>query len=162
MSRPSSKALVVVAVLLLAAASLLLLLPRAPGTYTGPVPSTFSVNGKTYAFTAVATTEGQRESGLMNAKVTGATFVLFAFPRPTQESFYMYQVNSTLDMIWVNATGSSGTVVFVVGSAPPCSNAGAVGCPTYAPPSPANFVIEAKGGFAAANGVEPGSLVTFA
>ena len=130
-----------------------------PGTVTGPVPSSFTVNGKTFGFNFTATTQAERESGLMNRKVTGATTMLFAFPAYGKWAFWMYGTNTSLDIIWVNATGDLGQVVYLVASAPPCYNSGA--CTIYRPTSGANCVIEAKGGFAAANGITTGTTIQF-
>jgi uncharacterized membrane protein (UPF0127 family) len=130
-----------------------------PGNFTGPVPSFFTVNGRTYAFTFNATTQAERETGLMNRKITNTTTMLFAFPSLGQWQFYMYDTNTSLDMIWVNATGNSGRVVYLVTSAQPCYNMSA--CTVYTPSSSANYVIEAKAGFAASNGIVVGSTIGF-
>ena len=119
------------------------------------------MNGKTFAFTYVATTQQERQVGLMNKQVTSATTMLFAFPYSSQWTFWMYDTNTSLDMIWVNATGASGRVVYVVTGAAPCFNSYGYGCPTYTPTAPANYVIEAKAGFAAANGISTGTAVMF-
>ncbi|MDG6909808.1 MAG: DUF192 domain-containing protein [Nitrososphaerota archaeon] len=129
-----------------------------PGDFTGSVPSAFTVNGKTYTFTYSATTPAERQTGLMNKMITDATTMLFAFPSFGRWSFWMYDTNTSLDMLWLNATGNSARVVFMVTSAPPCYDSAA--CAVYTPSSPANFVIEAKAGFAAANGVAVGTAVT--
>jgi len=130
-----------------------------PGPVTTGVPSRFTVNGKTYAFTYVATTQPQRQAGLMNKEVTNTTTMLFAFPSSGEWQFWMYDTNTSLDMVWVNAAGDSGRVVYVVTSAQPCYNSGT--CTVYTPTSPANYVIEAKAGFAAANGMALGTLIQF-
>lgn len=130
---------------------------QTPGTVTSPVPTSFTVNGKTYAFTFIATTQAEREAGLMNREVTNATTMLFAFPSFGEWSFWMYDTNTSLDMIWVN--GSSGQVVYVVTSAEPCYDTAS--CAVYTPASPANYVIEAKAGFAADNGVVVGTAIRF-
>ena len=88
-----------------------------PGDVTSGVPTTFSVNGKAYTFTYIATTQAERVAGLMNKKVTNTTTMLFAFPSFGRWTFWMFDTNTSLDMIWVN--GTSGRVVYVVSSAPP-------------------------------------------
>ncbi|HZW84972.1 MAG TPA: DUF192 domain-containing protein, partial [Nitrososphaerales archaeon] len=126
---------------------------------TNGVPTKFTVNGKTYTFTYIATTESERESGLMNKQITNTTTELFAFPTFGEWQFYMYNTNTSLDMIWVNATGSTARVVYIVSGAQPCYNFSA--CPRFTPTAPANYVIEAKAGFAASNGVAVGTPITF-
>ncbi|MDG6903280.1 MAG: DUF192 domain-containing protein [Nitrososphaerota archaeon] len=130
-----------------------------PGTVTTPVPSTFTVNGRTFGFNFTATTQAERESGLMNTKVTRATTMLFAFPTSGKWAFWMYDTNTSLDIIWVTASGDSGQVVYLVTTAPPCYSS--VACAVYRPTSGANYVIEARGGFAAANGITIGTTIEF-
>lgn len=132
-----------------------------PHPVTSSVPSRFTVNGKTYSFNYTATNEAQWEEGLMGKEVTSTTTMLFAFPYSSTWSFWMYNTSTSLDMIWVNATGSTGRVVYVVAAAPPCFNLNGIGCTTYTPSRPANYVIEAKAGFAAANGIAAGATVQF-
>jgi len=127
-----------------------------PGTVFS-VPTSFTVNGKTYTFTYIATTQAEREAGLMNRKVTNTTTMLFAFPSFGAWPFWMYDTNTSLDMIWVN--GTSGRVVYIVTSAQPCYDSSK--CAIYTPTALANYVIEAKSGFAAANGFVLGTVVRF-
>jgi uncharacterized membrane protein (UPF0127 family) len=128
-----------------------------PGTITSTVPASFSVNGRTYVFTYIATTQAEREAGLMNRKVTSTTTMLFAFPSFGVWRFWMYDTNASLDMVWVN--GTSGRVVYIVNSAQPCYASSA--CAIYFPTTPANYVIEAKAGFIEANGIAIGTVIRF-
>ncbi len=132
-------------------------LSGAPGTVAS-APSSFTVNGKVYDFTYIATTQQERADGLMNKKITNATTMLFAFPSSGPWQFWMKDTNTSLDMIWINATGNTGRVVYMVTDATPCFSDS---CPIYTPTASADFVIEAKGGFAAANGISVGTLVQF-
>jgi uncharacterized membrane protein (UPF0127 family) len=127
------------------------------GSVTSSVPSAFAVNGKTYAFTYTATDDAGRAAGLMNRQVTNTTTMLFVFPVMGTYGFWMSHTNASLDMIWINATGNTGRVVYLYADARPCDSS----CPTYYPSSPANYVIEAKAGFAAANGIEAGTQIQF-
>jgi uncharacterized membrane protein (UPF0127 family) len=146
------------AVILVIAAYAVLALDNS-GSLTSPVPSTFTVNGRTYVFNYTATDNVQREAGLMNKKVTNTTTMLFAFPKMGTYLFWMYDTNTSLDMIWVNATGSTGRVVYVYAGAQPCYSQ--FSCPTYGPSSQVNYVIEARAGFAKTNGIEAGTQVQF-
>ncbi len=134
-----------------------------PGPYTSPVPSQFTVNGKTYTFTYTATNQDERMAGLMNKKVTNATTMLFAFPSLGIWLFWMKDTNTSLDMIWVNANGTSGVVVYVQADAPPCLNVSwPNSCPEYgSQTAEANFVIEANAGFSSSNGVVAGTQIQF-
>jgi uncharacterized membrane protein (UPF0127 family) len=126
-----------------------------PGCVTGPTPTSFTVNGRTYVFTYVASCEPQREAGLMNRKVTNSTTMLFAFPTFGKWAFWMSDTNTSLDMIWVNATGGTGRVVSLALGTTPFST------DNDTPTALANYVIEAKAGFAAANGIQDGTAVEF-
>ena len=127
-----------------------------PGTVTTPVPSSFTVNGRSYTFTYIATTEAEREAGLMNKQVTNATTMLFAFPYFGAWTFYMKDTNTSLDIIWINATGNTGRVVSLASGTQPYSTADIV------PTGQANYVIETRAGFAAANGITVGTTIGFA
>ena len=122
--------------------------------------SSFSVAGKTFKFTSVATTQAELSKGLMGAKVTDTTFELFVFPSAGTYSFWMSGVNSSLDIMWLNTPqgSDSGSFVYLALNSPPC-DLGAL-CPTFNPTAKADFVIEAIGGFAATNGIEVGTPVT--
>jgi uncharacterized membrane protein (UPF0127 family) len=154
-------AIVVVAVVGLLVVYTLYESSSVPGSVMTQVPSRFSVNSRTFAFTYVATTQQEREAGLMNRKVTNTTTMLFAFPYSSDWAFWMYDTNTSLDMIWVNATGDSGLVVYVVTGAQPCFNSLGYGCATYAPSESANYVIEARAGFAVSNGITKGTTIVF-
>jgi uncharacterized membrane protein (UPF0127 family) len=158
--RPSLKATVSIAIVILVlfAAVYVLLSSTGPANLQS-VPSHFTVNGKTFAITYVAINESERQAGLMNRKVTNTTTMLFVFPSAGIYPFWMHNVNSSLDIMWLNVTGSAGRVVYLVTNVPGCSLA--LGCPNYTPTSAANYVIEAKGGFAEANTVIVGTNVQF-
>jgi uncharacterized membrane protein (UPF0127 family) len=123
--------------------------------------SSFSVGGKTFKLTYLATNQSALEKGLMGAKVTDTTTELFVFPKAGYYPFWMLGVNSSLDIMWVDAPpgSSSGSFVYLALGAPPCQVS--VACTSYAPTATANLVIEAKAGFAAANGIAVGTPVTF-
>ncbi len=129
------------------------------GTVTSAVPTKFTANGKTFPITDFATTNAQREKGLMNRVVTNTTIMLFVFPQRGQYSFWMLDTNTSLDMIWVDATGDAGKVVYVVTSAQPCYAASS--CQVYRPSSPSNYVLEAKAGFANANAIGVNTIIQF-
>ncbi len=153
----SPRAIIVVGVIAMAALLVgytVFQLASVPGCATS-APPTFTVNGRTYTFTYVATCEPQREAGLMNKKITSNTTMLFAFPTFGRWAFWMSDTNTSLDMIWVNATGNTGRVVSMVLGAQPYSTS------DDTPTAPANYVIEAKAGFAAANGIQDGTAITF-
>jgi uncharacterized membrane protein (UPF0127 family) len=123
--------------------------------------TSFSIDDKTFKLTYLATNESMLKQGLMDKKVTNETTMLFVFPTASYYSFWMYGVNSSLDMIWVNAPPGStvGQVVFMALDAPPCHVS--ILCTSYEPTARANLVIEARGGFADTNGIKMGTTVSF-
>ncbi|HUK80795.1 MAG TPA: DUF192 domain-containing protein, partial [Nitrososphaerales archaeon] len=112
---PSGKliAVAVVAVVALLVIYAIYTTASEPGCVTSSTPASFTVNGKTYAFTYVASCEPQREAGLMDKQVTNETTMLFAFPYSSAWSFWMQNTNTSLDMIWINSTGGTGRVVYL-------------------------------------------------
>jgi len=158
MNFPSHRNLVaigLIAILLVIAASAML---DSSGTVTSPVPSMFTVDGKTYAFTYTAINNAQRAAGLMNKRVTNTTTMLFAFPSMGVYQFWMKDTNTSLDIIWISATGNNGTVVYVYSGAQPCYS---LFCSNYGSSAPANYVIEARTGFAKANDIKAGTQIQF-
>jgi uncharacterized membrane protein (UPF0127 family) len=129
------------------------------GSVTPPQYTHFQINGKTFALTFIATDQSERDKGLMDTRVTNATTELFVFPTFDYYPFWMYHVNSSLDMMWLNVTGSVGRVVYLVESVPGCSVQ--VLCVNYQPTAKANMVLEAKGGFAKLNSVMVGTEIRF-
>jgi len=146
-------------VLLVVLAAYAFLTLQNSGSVTSPVPTNFTVNGKTYTFTYVATNDAQRAAGLMNRRVTNTTTMLFAFPSMGTYQFWMYDTNTSLDMIWISATGKTGTVVYVYSDAQPCYSQSS--CQIYGTSLQANYVVEAKAGFASSNGIEAGTTIQF-
>ena len=159
--RPGTRASVSIAVIAVVVAAAIYVVVSAP-THSSPqsIPSHFTENGKTFGITYVATNETEWEAGLMDKKVTNSTTMLFIFPSLAVYSFWMYHVNSSLDIIWLNVSGDSGHVVYLAKAVPGCTGLSIV-CPDYTPTSAANYVIEAKGGFADFNGIEVGTTIQF-
>ena len=152
--------IVAVALVLVVAGYTFYVADQAPPPVTSAVPSSFTVNGRTYTFNFTATDEAQWTAGLMNKRVTASTTMLFAFPYSSTWTFWMYDTNTSLDMIWLNATGDSAKVVHLVTGAAPCYLPDDQ-CPKFTPDRPANFVIEAMAGFAEANSLSVGTVVRF-
>lgn len=122
--------------------------------------TSFSVGGKTFKLTYLATNQSALAKGLMGVKVTATTTELFVFPKADYYSFWMYGVNSSLDIMWMDTPpgSSSGIFVYLALGAPPCQVS--VACTSYQPTAKANYVIEARAGFAAANEIQVGTPVT--
>lgn len=156
-SRPIVAVVLVTPLLLIAA--YVVLSNTGPSGTANYHPSRFEIDSKSFTLTYLATNETAREKGLMDTKVTNGTTMLFVFPKSDFYSFWMYHVNSSLDIIWINATAGVGRVVYLVENVPGCSVS--ILCSNYQPTAKADLVLEAKGGFARANGVAVGTVITF-
>ena len=121
----------------------------------------FTVNGKAFDISMVAANDSAREKGLMNATITNATMMVFVFPVSGIYPFWMENTYSNLDMIWLNVSGSTGKVVYLVQNATSCVGKTLGWCEnsTYTPTADADYVIEAKAGFARANNITVGTAV---
>jgi len=159
--RFSTRAIIAIAVVVIVLAGGAYILLNSPTRANlESYPTKFTVNGKTFGITYLATNETEWEAGLMNKKVANTTTMLFVFPRSQVYPFWMYHVNSSLDIIWLSVTGDEGSVVYLAADVPGCSGISIV-CPDYTPSSAANYVIEAQGGFSSANGINVGTTIRF-
>ncbi len=96
----------------------------------------------------VAKSPRELERGLMFREKLGADEgMLFVFPEPAVQAFWMKNTLIPLDMIFID---DEGTVVGIVESAEPMTtDVRSVGLPS-------RFVLEVNGGFAAAHGLARG------
>jgi uncharacterized membrane protein (UPF0127 family) len=125
-------------------------------------PYTFVVNNRSYKITAYESTEQQLEEGLMNATVTNSTFALFNLGKPGIYPFWMKDTYYQLDIIWLYYNTSTGTArVVYIANATPCVDysKNQTSCIIYTPPAYANYVLEAKQGFADSSGISVGSTI---
>ncbi|MDE1868801.1 MAG: DUF192 domain-containing protein [Candidatus Micrarchaeota archaeon] len=136
--------------------SLLLLTTQNYGPH---IYETITINSKTFNITALALNESQWQKGLMNATVTNSTLILFEFNQTADWPFWMYNTYTNLDMLWINYSYSSGSgnVIYIVKNATSCFVASK--CQIYDPHNAANFVLEAKAGFANRNNIGVGNSV---
>jgi len=81
--------------------------------------------------------------------------MLFLFPAPSVESFWMKNCNFPIDIVWMDANRK---VLFVSAHTPPCSEDP---CPTYGPKVQSLFVLEIPDGAAAKEKIVPGALLKF-
>lgn len=121
--------------------------------------SYFNVGSERFNITSWALNPAEWQHGLMNTTVTNSTIMIFEFGNEGVYSFWMYDTYSSLDIIWVNASGETGRVVYVAADAPTCADSET--CAVYDPHAYANYVIEAKAGFAQRNNITVGTKVMF-
>ena len=110
---------------------------------------------KTVVALEVARTEPERSRGLMfRTSMAEQAGMIFLFERPGVYPFWMKNTLIPLDMFWTDTTGK---VVWIAESVPPCQ---ADPCPEYPPKAVASYVIETNAGFAKRHGVKVGDVVT--
>jgi uncharacterized membrane protein (UPF0127 family) len=97
-------------------------------------------NNKNIEITAeIASTLQQRETGLMNRKSIGdAEGMLFIFPEPEVQSFWMKNTLIPLDLIFIEENFSVVKITYAV----PCANQL---CPGYSSDLPVKYVLEVNG-----------------
>jgi uncharacterized membrane protein (UPF0127 family) len=97
----------------------------------------------------LAVTDEERARGLMfREKILPDQGMLFVFDREETQSFWMKNTLVYLDMLWLD---SQRRVIHIERNVPPCKEDP---CPSYGPRVPARYVLELKGGGAAANGIK--------
>ena len=110
---------------------------------------------KTVVALEVARTEPERSRGLMfRTSMAEQAGMIFLFERPGVYPFWMKNTLIPLDMFWTDTTGK---VVWIAESVPPCQ---ADPCPEYPPKAVASYVIETNAGFAKRHAVKVGDVVT--
>ena len=112
-------------------------------------------SGATYAL-EIAATPALREEGLMFRESLAAKHgMIFLFPSPSVQSFWMKNCNFAIDILWMDAARK---VTFISANTPPCREDP---CPTYGPTTEALYVLEIPAGAAAAEKVTVGSEMKF-
>jgi uncharacterized membrane protein (UPF0127 family) len=125
---------------------------RAEATFPGDVQVSLEV----------AATEEERQRGLMfREELAPDEGMIFVFPEPGANGFWMKNTLIPLDMFWLE---SDGRIVAIRESVPPCGNKSDFDfdCPIYGPGPAASqsiYVIETVAGFAKKHGVEVGDNV---
>ena len=114
----------------------------------------FVVVNEQIIFVELAITPQEREKGLMERKVLeDNNGMLFVFSDEGEYSFWMKNMEISLDIIWINADGN---VVYFVENVPPCVQSP---CQTYSPNRDALYVLEVNPGVIAALGIEENSEI---
>jgi uncharacterized membrane protein (UPF0127 family) len=81
--------------------------------------------------------------------------MLFLFPKPSVEGFWMKNCNFPIDIVWMDPNRK---VIFVNAHTPPCKEDP---CPSYGPKEESLYVLEIPDGAAAKEKIVPGSAVKF-
>jgi uncharacterized membrane protein (UPF0127 family) len=115
----------------------------------------FFANGKSVA-AELAVSDEERARGLMfREKILPDQGMLFVFEHEELHSFWMKNTLVELDMLWLDGQRR---VIHIEAHVPPCREDP---CPSYGPETPARYVLELKGGEAAANGIHAGDQLQF-
>jgi uncharacterized membrane protein (UPF0127 family) len=128
------------------------------GTTALEAPTTYRVTvGNTTVYAEAADTPAQREMGLMNRTYLNADAgMLFIFPTPQQQSFWMKNMRFPLDVVFITADNH---VLEIYASVPPCTGDH---CPLYTSSAPIRYALEVNAGFSARNGIASGDPVVIA
>lgn len=81
--------------------------------------------------------------------------MLFLFPAPSVEGFWMKNCNFPIDIVWMDP---SRKVVYVNAHTSPCKDDP---CSTYGPKEKSLFVLEISDGAAAKEKIAPGAVLQF-
>jgi len=93
----------------------------------------------------LALTDAERARGLMNREtILPDQGMLFVFDEEAVHSFWMKNTLIPLDMLWLD---KDRRIIHIERDVPPCR---ADPCPSFGPQRPASYVLELKGGMAAA------------
>ncbi len=79
--------------------------------------------------------------------------MLFVFPQPLVPAFWMKEMNFSLDLIWIDA---SGKIIGIEKNVSPDTYP-----KTFSPPSPIKYVLEVNAGWSDRNDIRIGDLVSF-
>lgn len=104
----------------------------------------------------IANTPDFRAQGLMfRESLAPHHGMLFLFPKPSVEAFWMKNCNFPIDIVWMDAARR---VIYIHAHTPPCP---ADPCPTYGPARPSLYVLEIPDGTAAKERITSGDVIRF-
>jgi uncharacterized membrane protein (UPF0127 family) len=119
-------------------------------------PLTSFTFGRISLQASIADTDAERAQGLSDTPYIPAGIAkVFIFDSAQQWSFWMKDMNYSIDIFWLDADGH---VVHVVENASPDTYPDI----SFVPPVPAKYVIETKAGFAAENNIGVGAIANIA
>ncbi len=119
------------------------------------VPTVVMPSGARYSVEIAATPELRAQGLMFRESLAPGRGMLFLFPRPSVEGFWMKNCNFPIDIVWMD---SNRKVIYVSAHTPPCKEDP---CPTYGPKAESQFVVEIPDGAAAKEKIASGSVLTF-
>lgn len=112
-----------------------------------------SIKG-TYLSVEVADTAEKHQRGLSKRpSLANGEGMLFVYDQPLTPSFWMKDMNFSIDIIWI---GEDKKIVFIHHNVIPDTFP-----QTFSPPSPVKYVLEVQSGFSKARGISSGDIVNF-
>ncbi|HLE07432.1 MAG TPA: DUF192 domain-containing protein [archaeon] len=117
--------------------------------YLKPKTAEIKIGGKTFS-AEVADNMLTRSRGLMYRAAPSP--MIFIFPSPTSEGFWMKNVNFPLDIIWIDSEKR------IIGT-DRMETCFEKECKIYSPPGPIKFALEVKAGFVEKNKIKAGGEI---
>jgi len=118
-------------------------------------PAVTLPSGRRYRVEIAATPETRAQGLMFRESLPARRGMLFLFPSPSVEGFWMKNCNFPIDIVWMD---SNRKVIFVNAHTPPCKEDP---CPTYGPKTESLFVLEIPDGAAAKEKIAPGAVLQF-
>jgi len=116
-------------------------------------PAVVLPSGRRYPV-EIAATPDLRARGLMyRESLPDGRGMLFLFPKPSVEGFWMKNCNFAIDIVWMD---EKRRVQFISAHTPPCREED---CPTYGPKAASLYVLEIPDGAAAKEKTAVGSEI---
>lgn len=123
------------------------------GEFANLIPFTL---GRISLLGSIADTDAERALGLSNTKeIPIGVAKVFIFDTSEKWSFWMKDMNYSIDIFWLDADGQ---VVHVIEDASPDTYPAT----SFMPETPAKYVIETKAGFAKENNIGVGAVANVA
>src|SRR5512142_415183 len=118
-------------------------------------PTVTLPSGRRYRVEIAASPDSRAQGLMFRESLADGRGMLFLFPRPSVEAFWMKNCNFPIDIVWMDA---GRRVIFVSAHTPPCREDP---CPTYGPKEKSQYVLEIPEGAAAKEKADVGSTVAF-
>ena len=129
--------------------------PEDRGRTANDPPTVTLPSGRRYRVEIAASPESRAQGLMFRESLAEGRGMLFLFPRPSVEAFWMKNCNFPIDIVWMDA---GRRVIFVSAHTPPCREDP---CPTYGPKEKSQYVLEIPEGAAAKEKADVGSTVAF-
>jgi uncharacterized membrane protein (UPF0127 family) len=118
-------------------------------------PTVTMPSGRAYRVEIAATPESRAQGLMYRESLMEGRGMLFLFPKPSVESFWMKNCNFPIDIVWMDANRK---IIFVLAHTPPCKEDP---CPTYGPKVESFYVLEIPDGASAKEKAVVGSTLVF-